>query len=72
MKKRPPKFILIARYASKPEWNTVIAPPQSEFTQAYPILSNDFNEYVEWANCGVIYRVIRGKDLDKYELGGKK
>ena len=30
------------------------------------ILENCFNEYVEYYNCGVQYRMIRTEDIEKY------
>ena len=39
------------------------------FTQAADtILMNEFNEYVEYANCGAVSRIVRRSDLPKYGI----
>lgn len=45
--------------------NPVLKPGHSEFYAA-KILENTVVPYVEYANTGVIYRVIRKRDVTKY------
>jgi hypothetical protein len=61
-------FIMLCRLDTEANWREVANPLDSDLRAAYSILGNRFNEYVEWLNCGVVYRVIRNKDLGKYSL----
>lgn len=55
-----------ARLDTKQEWDQISNPQPSDFKRADIFLANDFNEYVEWKNCGVVYRFVRREDLAKY------
>lgn len=63
------KIILLARLDTEQEWKEVSNPQQSDLDNAYRFLWNTFNEYVEYKNCGVVYRFVRAKDLAEYMTG---
>lgn len=48
------------------EWDQIINPSPSDLIWAWQMLSNEFNDYVEYRSCGTTYRFIRAGDLDKY------
>ena len=50
-------------------WAWISNPRVDLFTQAADsILMNEFNEYVEYANCGAVSRIVRRSDLPKYGI----
>jgi hypothetical protein len=61
-------LILLSRRDSEQEWDQVINPSESDLEWALWSLDNRFNEYVEYKNCGVVYRFIRAKDVSKYTM----
>lgn len=63
-------IILLARLDTDQEWNQVTNPSDSDLLRAFSFLSNEFNQYVEYKNCGVVYRFIRAKDLSEYITRG--
>lgn len=61
--------IQICRIENESKWDIVTNPAQSDLDKARQWLVNDFNQYVETKNCGVVYRYIRARDLKKYDTG---
>lgn len=59
-------YILVGRLDNKQEWSVISNPDKSSLDNAARILANPFNDYVEWSNCGVVYRVVRAEDLGQY------
>lgn len=54
--------------STKP-WTIISNPAWSHTTRAQDmILHNTFNDYAEYYNCGVRYRMIRIKDAHKYGI----
>mgnify|MGYP001581746776 CR=1 FL=1 len=54
------------------EWSKIENPlweinSLSNESRALSMMINSFNDYVEYRNCGVIYRVIRTSDMELYE-----
>lgn len=57
---------LLSRHEENQKWDEIINPDEYDLYRAYLFLSNEFNDYVEYKNCGAIFRFIRSKDLSKY------
>ena len=55
----PIQLIMLCRFEDEKEWKQITNPHPHELKNAGRILQNSFNEYVEFKNCGVIYRVER-------------
>lgn len=50
-------------------WSIISNPKIDYFTKASNnILKNEANDYVEYKNCGVSYRMIRLKDIANYMI----
>ena len=63
--------VVLTRLASQPNqlWDMISNPRWDYFTKALSaILDNSSNRYVEYENCGVVYRMIRRKDLTEYGI----
>ena len=61
------KLISICRLDGQAEWSIISnMTKDGNYKASQIILANSFNEYVEWRNCGVIYRIVRESDLNKY------
>lgn len=62
--------LLIARLdCERGYWQPVANPRWSMFTEAMStLLMNSCNDYIEYANSGVRYRMIRWKDREKYGI----
>lgn len=64
------EYVLICKTDNQKGWDMISNPnfssENSQENRAKTILLNSFNEYVEWRNCGVRYRVIRKADLGDY------
>ena len=63
------KYCMFARLRDQVEWARVSNPSwtaDSEHLATTILASNTFNEYVQWENCGVEYRVVREPDAAKY------
>lgn len=51
-------------------WSVVKNPKWNPVTRGQSaILDNEVNDYAEYKNCGVIYRMIRVTDWNDYERG---
>jgi hypothetical protein len=64
-----PNIILICRLVDveNQQWCIVSNMHRDgNFNAAKVVMTNDFNEYMSYVNCGVEYRFIRKKDLSKY------
>jgi hypothetical protein len=59
-------IVILARHEDRSEWGLISNPKESDIQAALMYLYNEFNDYVEHKNCGVIYRAIRIVDLPKY------
>lgn len=62
------QIILLARFDTKEQWSPISNPQPEEIDVARTFLFNELNEYLEFKNCGVIYRFIRVKQLKEYTL----
>lgn len=63
------ELVEICRVDSQEYWREVSNPNFKSVSQeglAAQLMLNIANEYVEYKNCGVVYRVIRKKDLFSY------
>lgn len=49
-------------------WRVLSNPTKQELNNAMAFLSNSFNDYVEYHNCGATYRFVRNKDLRLYGI----
>ena len=61
--------IVLTRLVSQPDrpWDFISNPRWDYFTKALSaVLDNAFNSYAEYENCGVVYRMVRRKDLTEY------
>lgn len=58
-------LILLCKLEGREKWKIVSNP---DFDRVTPLMRNTFNDYAEYSNSGVIYRAIRRKDLQKYNL----
>jgi hypothetical protein len=65
--KKPIQY-LICRQVDKSQWTVVSNPNWTMGTErlGWAILENLSNKYVEYENCGVIYRIVRS--LKGYEM----
>jgi hypothetical protein len=65
--KKPVRY-LICRQVDKIQWMIVSNPNWTvgEEQTASIMLCNMANEYVEYENCGIVYRVVRS--LEGYEM----
>jgi hypothetical protein len=67
------KLALICKWVGQHEWsivsNALYQEPHSEFFAA-KILEN-FAEYVEYVNAGVVYRLVRRSTLTAYGISKK-
>ncbi len=64
--------VLICRHWRNPSWRVVENPnfsTESSELHAAAILKEQFVDYVEYQNSGIIYRVVRANDLQNYDLG---
>lgn len=59
---------LIARQDNGYTWMVVKNPTKEEIQNAMPFIRNSFNEYLEYRNCGIVYRFVRNLDLHKYGI----
>ena len=62
-------FVLICRLSIYHVWRIVNNPDfDNDFEEGLLIklMQNYANEYAEFCNCGVIYRLIRKEDSEKY------
>lgn len=51
------------------QWQPISNPRWDHFTRAASsILDNDANSYAEYENCGVVYRIVRRRDLERYGI----
>lgn len=59
--------VVLTRLRSEEKWSIVSNPAGSVAVRnASEMLFNECNDYVEYANCGCIYRMVRAKDLHRY------
>jgi hypothetical protein len=49
-------------------WKVLSNPTKQDIKNAMNFLSNSFNDYVEYHNCGVTYRFVRNKNLHLYGI----
>jgi type II secretory pathway component PulL len=62
--------VILTRFNDQKEWSVVANPRWDCFSRAESsMLNNDANDYVEHANCGCVYRMIRAKDWAMYAGG---
>ena len=65
----PNDRIRLCRNNSNMPWRIVEDTVMDSFWHALNnILLNEFNDYAEYKNCGVLHRMIRYKDLKLYGL----
>jgi regulator of sirC expression with transglutaminase-like and TPR domain len=64
----PPFFrVIISRLTNSQKWQIISNPRWDYATKAQSaILHNESNDYTEYSNCGVIYRMVRKQDLHRY------
>ena len=62
--------IILTKVNTDTKWN-IVANPKWDAVSQYQsmILENFANDYVEYQNCGCIYRMIRAEDWEKYGEG---
>ena len=59
--------VILSKLIHDDKWQIISNPRWDTFTRAQSdVLLNEFNDYAEYTNCGVVYRMVRVKDLDKY------
>lgn len=62
--------VILTRLEGQKEWGVVANPRWDHFTRAESsVLDNEANDYVEHANCGCVYRMIRVKHWRRYSAG---
>lgn len=70
------KYAYIVRLADSSNWMQVANPywyePSVESFASLMLEQNSFIEYVEWANTGSIYRVVRTAQLSQYIKKGDR
>lgn len=49
-------------------WRVVSNPSILDLKNTQPFLTNSFNDYLEYHNCGITYRFVRNQDLHKYGI----
>lgn len=59
--------VILSKLIRGEKWQIISNPRWDTFTRAQSnVLLNEANDYAEYTNCGVVYRMVRVKDLDKY------
>lgn len=63
--------VLISRLTGSPNWKVISNLERNHFTASLSsILDNECNDYVEYRNCAVIYRMVRRSSLGTYAIYG--
>lgn len=66
--KAQPHFrVILIKPVRGEKWSVLSNPRWDACTRSQSdVLLNEFTDYAEYANSGVVYRMVRVKDLDKY------
>jgi hypothetical protein len=61
--------VLLCKLDNDGDWSIIGNPTHDFFSLSMnDILLNAANDYVEYRNCGVLHRMIRYEDLEKYGI----
>lgn len=59
--------VILSKLIRGEKWQIISNPRWDTCTRAQSdVLLNECNDYAEYVNCGVVYRMVRVKDLDAY------